>query len=101
MRLSKREIEERLKVLSDELIDAELMDLREKYYELVEEQITLLADLHYGNYAAEPQFPACHVCGRRSRSFRQLHEERGDSAVCWILCPTCIFPMSRSRKISQ
>ena len=49
MRMTKTQLEERLMELGDELLEAEMMDDREKYYELLEEQIRLSAKLHYGN----------------------------------------------------
>jgi hypothetical protein len=97
MRLTKTQLEERFVELGDELLEAEMMDDREKYYELLEQQIRLSANLHYGEHTSEPQPPACNVCKRRSRRFRFVHWEVGDGADFCILCPNCVSPRTRTR----
>jgi hypothetical protein len=62
MRLTKRQIEERLLELAADIAISECMDDPPDYYALMEERGELLLDLRNGNYRYEypaPKHPAC------------------------------------------
>jgi hypothetical protein len=88
MPLSKTEIREKLEVIANEMLHAELTKDYESYYDAKEQQVRLTHLLETDSH----DWPRCYHCRRQTRKFRQVHEEQGDCALMNVLCPRCPNP---------